>query len=273
MANWMANWWVLLAALLLAGCSTPDPTTQPQAGPAVLFTEGDTANGTGGLVGVVVDEAIRPIPGANVSIGNIGHRLAAEDGSFSFVGLAAGSYAFAVEATGFLPEKGQVDIAAGAVAQLRVLMQAEAVLEPYNLTLKFDGFAQLTAAGPDGATAQILLGLLGVHGCDRCEFTFSNDDGLHGLVLEATMSPNSFGSNGFGFLLQGAGGYAAIATERPNPMTFWFPFDEPVEAGSFQVRMYPYSEPAPELNKQFQVLVTLFYHAPPPEDFSALPNA
>lgn len=270
---------VLVTLLLgLAGCTaTPPPVSEP-SGP--LFSDGEQAGdpgtksegGKGGIVGVLVDPAIRPIANATVSLqGRDGNRTTAEDGSFSFLGLNPGAYVVNAALVGYLPQQAPVEVQAGQLTQVRVMLQPEVVPEPFNVTLKFEGFAQATFPGSDVATVLFLLELIGgPETCERCRFTVPNDDRLKALVIEATMADNGAGSNGFGLYFEHGGTFAGGYFQAPNPATYVHSFEEPVAAGSSQLTFFPYSEPAPELNKQFQVFVTLFYEADPPEGFTVL---
>ena len=67
---------------------------------------GTFAQATGGLHGVVGDPSGAVIPGADVTLTQGGvavHAQSAEDGSYSFRGMPAGTYTLGVRAQGFAP--------------------------------------------------------------------------------------------------------------------------------------------------------------------------
>lgn len=263
-----------LALLVMAGCAGPRPAAHDDGGnSAALFgSDGEEGDGKGGIVGVVVDQAIRPVPNATVALQEDGNRTSAEDGSFSFVGLAPGAYLLTASLEGSETQETSVDVLAGQLTQVRIFLTPIPKPEPYNLTQPFTGFAQVTSAGDEGQLVEIVVQLLtGESGCDRCTFQFEGGPRLRALVIEATMAPNSLpsGSNGFGYYMERNGSLASAAFALPNPMTHVVDYPD-MGGGSFVLTMYPSSEPVPEINKSFEVFVTLFYEQPPPEGFSTL---
>lgn len=129
----------LLAGTLLAGCAASD------AGEAA---EGDgTAPppGTGAIAGVVVDQAIRPVADANVSLSGAGvaqSTTSAEDGTFRFDALAPGNYLVSVRTLLHAPAQASVEVLEGEVAVPKVLVQRLFTQDAFHETQKFDGFIQ-----------------------------------------------------------------------------------------------------------------------------------
>ncbi len=127
---------------LLAGCAqTPEsPGTCPEGGP----TGGDCGflPQAGQLLGVVVDDAIIPIPDATASLPSLGLTASTDaSGRFQFDELEPGTYAITVTAplydtvqvTGIVPAQGGAET-------LRVQLTRVIQATPFIETAVFDGF-------------------------------------------------------------------------------------------------------------------------------------
>lgn len=131
---------VLLAAVLpaavLAGCSGQGPADGKGAAvpPAAA----------GVLRGLVVDAALRPLAGANVTATGAGATLQAStgaDGLFNFTALAPGSYAVAVRKEAYLSAQRLVQVAAGDPRPplVQVVLQVQAGEQPFVVAIKWEG--------------------------------------------------------------------------------------------------------------------------------------
>lgn len=129
----------VVAVLLAAGCAGP----------------GDDGEGEGtetaglDLAGVVVDQAIRPLSGANVSATGGGMEFNAttdEEGRFGFTGLAAGVYVLTVSKPFYSTSQVTTQVQAG---QETPLVKVELVLEtgtlPFANQLAWEGFLECSA--------------------------------------------------------------------------------------------------------------------------------
>jgi hypothetical protein len=150
-----------LAALLLAGCS--DPSTA--GGEDELPDLGLEATKTTGLIrGVVVDEAIRPLAGAKVTLrladGQDLENTTGASGAFGFDGLPPGTYVLKARKLGYLEVQQSAEVVAGVdePPAVKVLLQADAAGVPYAVTLVWEGFIQCgmdaiaACAIPDAST-------------------------------------------------------------------------------------------------------------------------
>src|ERR1051326_5769130 len=134
---------LLLASMLLAGCSsankgTPAGDTVGQSVPAVQATAT-----TGGIRGVVVDEAVRPLAKVNVALSPGGKNTTTDvGGAFVFSGLDAGTYFLKVSSPLYSTVQQSVDVVAGVSNPPAVKIQLQRLISqtPYLQTLKFDGF-------------------------------------------------------------------------------------------------------------------------------------
>jgi len=147
-------------AALLAGCAKPSAPATPQADFSDL---GLAPTATTGIIrGVVVDEAIRPLPNATVALspGNLTTHTSAS-GTFGFDKLAAGTYFLHVSRLGYAASQASVDVVAGVAEPPAAKVQlvrlpgttpyVEASTHVVYMTCGFAVFA--TSAGCDTSTA------------------------------------------------------------------------------------------------------------------------
>jgi hypothetical protein len=145
-----------LLALLLAGCSADD--TPESADADELFEEGAgelelAATATTGVIrGVVVDEAIRPLAGAKVTLKGetTGEAVTGETGVFGFDDLAAGTYFLTIHKQGYADTQQSAEVVAGVAEPdvVKVLLTAQpgtlASFEVYH----FAGFLECNVVIP-----------------------------------------------------------------------------------------------------------------------------
>jgi hypothetical protein len=142
--------WVTAASALLltalAGCSGggEDPVDKAD------FKDLDLkSSSTKGLIrGVVVDEAVRPLAGAKVSLQSAGgpfETVSSEEGLFGFGELDPGTYFIFASKAGFKATQSSTDVQAGVDDPpiLRILLSPDAsFIAPYVETFVFDGFIE-----------------------------------------------------------------------------------------------------------------------------------
>lgn len=128
-----------LLAPLLAGCAggEGDGPLPVQATPT-----------TGVLRGVVVDEAIRPLAGANVTVpqadGTARNATTGGDGAFAFDGLQPGGYVVRVRKLGYLDAAVSANVTAGVdePEAVRIVLGADVLNAPAIDQFSFNGFLQ-----------------------------------------------------------------------------------------------------------------------------------
>ncbi len=132
---------IVAATMLLAGCTTSDGD-MPEDDFAL---ELDATESTGVIRGVVVDEAIRPIVDARITLMPGGLvTTTTENGAFGFQGLEPGQYSLTVNATRFI----EASVDASVVANVdrpdvvKVQLVANPATTPYVQTLVFTGFIE-----------------------------------------------------------------------------------------------------------------------------------
>ncbi|HJQ93958.1 MAG TPA: carboxypeptidase-like regulatory domain-containing protein, partial [Candidatus Thermoplasmatota archaeon] len=94
----------------------------------------------------VVDEAIRPVAGATVTLSGTGTGTSSTnaEGLFGFASLAPGPYFVVVEKAGYVTTQATGEVVAGVDEPdiLKVLLTADPATAPYVSTYVFDGFIE-----------------------------------------------------------------------------------------------------------------------------------
>lgn len=141
----------LLLAVVLAGCA--DDPADTAAGPGVPVDDDDfndlgldADEDTGILRGVVIDEAIRPLPGVLVSaIGAGGVNVTMttlDDGLFGFDDLEPGTYFLSVAKAGYVSTQTSAEVVANVddPDPVKILMTADPATRPYVQPYHLDGY-------------------------------------------------------------------------------------------------------------------------------------
>lgn len=127
-------------AVLLAGCS---------GGPGPAPATGDGGPGPGpdevppgGIAGVVVDEAVRPIAGATVELTDLGRTTETDEGGvFVFEDVPAGSHFLRASHPLFDSVQQAIEVAEGEEAPTaRIQLTRVIFAQPYAAIQKFDGY-------------------------------------------------------------------------------------------------------------------------------------
>lgn len=141
---------ILFAILLcggaaLAGCASkappaPDTSTAPTL-------SGVTAT-TGGIRGLVVDQAVRPLAGAHVTLAGGANKTTGADGLFNFTNLQPGDYFVQVVKPGYKSVQASATVKAGVVDPpvVKVLLEALSSAQPYLDFFKLDGFYECASS-------------------------------------------------------------------------------------------------------------------------------
>lgn len=142
---WLPGLAVALAALA-AGCF--GGAGGKEEGPGANFDDlGLEATATTGIIrGVVVDDAIRPVAGADIGAlmagGTPQNTTSAPDGAFGFDGLPPGTYILQVRKAGFVAVQSNAEVVAGVAEPpiVKILLAADPSSLPYVTTFVYDGF-------------------------------------------------------------------------------------------------------------------------------------
>jgi hypothetical protein len=122
----------------MAGCADTNEVAPTDAAPEVEVT-----STTGGIRGVVVDDSITPVEGANIFLPTTGDSaLTDAEGGFAFSRLEPGTYFIQATRFGYSDVQASVVVEAGIEKppSVRIQMPKLDVGEPFDNTLKFDGF-------------------------------------------------------------------------------------------------------------------------------------
>src|SRR5688572_11354908 len=133
----------LLAAATLAGCAgTP---SGPGGDPGLQVTET-----TGGIRGIVVDQAVVPVEGATITLAGGQSTATGADGLFNFTGLEPGDHFVMASKPGYLSVQQSVAVVAGVADPplVKVLLSRLTTAQPYLDFYKLDGFYECGFALP-----------------------------------------------------------------------------------------------------------------------------
>lgn len=123
--------------LVAAGCvdnTGPDGSLEDDASRPVFD------DGTGAIRGVVTDDSLAPIAGALLVIVETGHTaFSGERGEYQFSSLPPGTVTVSAEAAGFKAAAKQVEVLAGQVVSVQMLLPPAASSDPYHVTQSKSG--------------------------------------------------------------------------------------------------------------------------------------
>ncbi len=158
---------ILIAALLsmvtLAGCAESSEQVQDDELPEGVGEELQATETTGVIRGIVVDSAIVPVQGVDITLSTGQTAVTDEDGFFGFQGLEPGSYFIQAQKAGWENIQASTTVSAGEDKPplVRIQMVPDPVTLPSVAALQFDGiivcsfslvavgFAACSAAGLD----------------------------------------------------------------------------------------------------------------------------
>ncbi len=140
---------LVLAFMLLPGCSQAPPAGPAE--PVANFEELELAatSTTGIIRGIVVDEAIRPIGNASIQLTPGDKKATTGDGgTFGFDDLEPGTYFLRVERRGYNSTQTSTEVVAGVAEPpiVKVLLGLNPIATPYVEALAFNGFLSFGAA-------------------------------------------------------------------------------------------------------------------------------
>lgn len=291
-----ARLWPIVLAAFLAGCVN-DAFLPTSTDPPGSVEPGDLAPGQlvdpktpGQLKGVVTNEALVPIKGANVTLlASNKTFLTQEDGAFKFTELPNGRLLAYAQAEGFFGKTQAATIRNGTIVTLDFRLAAIPVVEPYAESIEFGGLISC-----DG---MFLLpsGVQEVH-CGTADpndarvFETDVKAAVKAIVVEVKWDAASPGTRalrarletvGFGAsdtVLANATGPSVLRLEVPRPpLEKYYP-----GGGTVRVVVGPapsVSDEEAELDaglavqQQFTVVLTAFYHEGAPDGFSVFDEA
>ena len=289
---------VSLVSLALGGCAGSAPPTEDG------LPDEPIAAGVGRLCVVAVDQAIRPVAGANVTVrlpdGSTRSAVAGEDGK-ACLDLPPGTYFVEVSHSHgtFRSAQTTADVEAGREVTAKVQLDRLFEQEPYHVTQKFEGFIQCGYA-ISGVMSSLCVNdythFVGPYTCPECEhlfdrrsYDFAVDAGWQTQVFEMTWDPTAQGTSELMRL---------TISHFPRPASHWYcggastdPVLVRMEVGAecedqqdepalvppeglpnmhlFAATNAPPGQPASAaFNQGFTVFINQFYFGKPPEGWS-----
>ncbi len=298
----------LLACIMLAGCSgdsTESPSQEDSGFEDINLNVSET---TGAIIGVVVDDAIRPITGATVTLVLDSGRVDSqtdEQGRFAFDGLAAGTYILEVKKPGYVPAQSTADVQAGVDKPplVKILLERLFSQDPYMTEFKSSGFitcayhallltapcvTDYTSISPTcpGGCAPELREVQG----DKRSFEFEVEGGWQTIIFELVWEASAEGtSDEMGVTVshtERTSGHWYASADSASPL--YLRIEEgvagpsPQNDGSGEDMIPPEGKPnllafvgigsndllAAGLNQDFELFAHMFYYAPAPEGWS-----
>jgi Carboxypeptidase regulatory-like domain len=201
---------LLLTAVALGGCSGGGGSADPDAGAlADDAPEIEATSTTGGIRGIVVDDAIRPIKGATVEVLSTDKKAETDEtGLFVFSGLEAGTYFVKASQPLYAGAQQSVEVVAGVAdpAPVKFLLSRVVLANPYMTTEKFDGYIVCSAGQADVGYSEecgegvgvpcldpsVPCGRQGGQGNNQVQYDFTVENlGLKTIVVELAWEPTS----------------------------------------------------------------------------------
>lgn len=298
---------IAIALLALAGCATPQPSdhgasnsssseslvpvsaagattthaSTPSSSASLSTTSAPkTGKGTGGLRGVVVDEAIHPILGANVTIDSL--RLTSTtnaDGAFAFKDLQPGAYFLTVQSFRYLTSQVSATVKAGVDSPdaIQVVLQANASRVPSVDSTKIDVFVSSSYCTPVQCGHVIQGQTPGGLGTDVIAYQW--DAAPTAVQAELDWDPvTPFAEDGeFRCSVSGDTGHSeSILVAGASPLVVRLPGSVPADAGGLEPARSLYCNSGPDsatstlsvwANQKLQVIVTVFHNFTPRDDW------
>jgi Carboxypeptidase regulatory-like domain len=271
---------LLLALVLLAGCAQDAPTP---AGPVAPTPEAPSV-----LYGIVLDEAVRPIAGAAVTVTGANlTALSSEDGSFAFpdtvprerplvlVASSPGHQSASVQAS--LPAEGGV--------QVRIVLPLQAADTGFRDVLKFDGVIGCQASLAVSEEEPRLVDCGGQLDPGKTNWTFAASPKLVAAVVEVSWTAGQPLAEGLGATLTHVepGAEPSVLSEVVGRSPLRLVVAQQVAAQRFaqggELRLDVYARPVTDEDEQavaatvaaeqkFQAFASLFYGVAPDPTYS-----
>lgn len=252
-------------AALLAGCMAGGG--QPAGGSPLDDLDVEPVSATKGAVaGLVVDETIRPVPGATVAVAGEARAETDDAGIFILTDLEPGLAIFSVAAEGFLAMQTSAEVRPGETSEVRVQLPRDTRPEPYRVTYAHEGFMQAW-----GGYAQYYAeNVGGGSGTCDCRIYFTPEPNATTLVYEAYWEdsvPDPAGQAEFYWVVDQPEGDGHQAGYCFSPCVERIGFDD----FSQGVQTYARLDGAdfwPGFQQSFQLFVTVWHNGEAPADWT-----
>ncbi|HEX9816475.1 MAG TPA: carboxypeptidase-like regulatory domain-containing protein [Candidatus Thermoplasmatota archaeon] len=297
---------LLAVAVLLAACLGGEPSSTSDS-ESLLTDE------TGAIAGTIVSDSLEPLGNVAISLdGAPGMAFSDDDGTFQLGLVQPGTHELGFVREDFLEATKQVQVDAGAVANLRVTLVLRPSLQSYVRIEQDTGFIGCTltmrdpVVSPEGrakaAMCTIVAEVGGASTLDQSQIEYPPEslDGIGDMLGEATwVSTQTLGRGLFiNYWLFHPGVHATINdawdlnwSAGPSPLGVWVPIERVHEvvaenqadcADLCNVFVLLYSSPqtatsAPvdvglAVDQRFEMYRSTSFHDRLPSDFTALPD-
>ncbi len=129
---------IALLAVGLTGCIGGDDSDEP-----LQKERADVTADLGGVEGVVTDDAVQPVEGANVTLQELDRTTqTASDGSYAFSKIEPGAYTVVFRSDGFITAQETVTVQAGQAAILDVILTHAASQQAFMQQQELAGFIE-----------------------------------------------------------------------------------------------------------------------------------
>lgn len=297
---------LLLSTLALAGCSAGGDTPEEQAADDLAgdAPEVEVTETTGGIRGVVVDEAVRPIKGARVEVTGTDKAFTTdESGLFAFSGLEEGTYFVKASHPLYGAVQQEAEVRAGVADPKPLKFLLPRVIEetPFVETLKYEGFivcstnAVLPLVGGvlseecgEGVGVPCVAppapcGRVGGQSNNNVQFDFSVGPGAKTIVVEQVWEPTSDAGKAFYTPVSLdwvcdplCGGQTFLEMQGVSPLLGRIDnstIDSLNLTSGQTISTFTWASPDTTpigvvLNQQYTIFVNTFYFLPAPADWS-----
>lgn len=285
-----------LVAVALAGCASGAGPSDDD-GSDVDGPGGVAGADTGNIVGVVVDDSIRPLAGALVGIPDLSvETTSGEDGAFELTGLAPGTYSLAAQKLGYESAAKRVDVRAGEVTETSIELAAVAIVDPFVDIQTWTGYIECQVG-----TVAVLANCVPIQNIlnqnnlpnptntEQIGFFFvveprnATVGGLYEMIWEKStgytaeelslgVEPENTGLGG-GYEREQGPSVLRVEVTDNEPYVSVDPSDP--ENDEVQVRIFAAgtNPPTAVVDQRFDVWSSVFYHAHPGEAYTALADA
>ena len=221
--------------------------------------------GKGAVAGVVVDDAIRPIAGATVSMAGETLGQTDDEGIFILDALDPGLVIFMVSADGYVPIQTSADVLAGETAQVRVQLPRDDSPQPYRVTYAHDGFMQAW-----GGIGQFFVENAAESGLCNCRVYFTPEPNATTIVYEAYWEytlPDPGGLAEFYWVVEQPDGDGYDADYCFSPCVKHLSFEGYTPGVETYARLDG-PDLAAAFQQPFQLFVTVWHNGPAPADWT-----
>lgn len=263
----------LVIALVVSGCTKAEPAAT------------DSAIPPGTISGTVSDIALLPLAGATVTVDGANVTATTDaTGAFSFT-LLPGEYVVLASHPEFRNGALRASVLSGQTSTLAFTLDGIPKLVPYLDVQEGQGYVACTALVVQGQERRMSpCGQNDPNDHPTVNFDLQGTQGLEGIVIELVWEPRTSAAGTLHADVFGRDGEDLIslgASEGVSPLRIKIP-GRIVSTSSLQVTVSPAGGMTDEeagidagavVQQSFTVFASMFYHAAPPGDYSALQSS